>query len=167
MIWFQKSREKWVKFENCNTRFFHTQTIIRRRYNKISGIYVNGIWCDNDDTLQREVGTFFRNLFCTNIPCHPHVFSRLATTTLDSRAQDILMDNVTKAKVFKALQGMQAYKAPGSDGFQAIFYKRYWDIVGNDVWAMVRQSFVAGAIDPRIVEGFTCFDSQGGGPCAV
>lgn len=35
MVWFQKSREKWVALGDRNTSFFHTSTIIRRRRNRI------------------------------------------------------------------------------------------------------------------------------------
>lgn len=42
MLWYQKSREKWVKFGNKNTKFFHTQTGIRRRHNKVMSLNVDG-----------------------------------------------------------------------------------------------------------------------------
>ncbi|XP_057453240.1 uncharacterized protein LOC130745118 [Lotus japonicus] len=38
MLWFQKSREKWVRYGDRNTSFFHAQTIIRRRRNHIQGL---------------------------------------------------------------------------------------------------------------------------------
>jgi hypothetical protein len=38
LLWYQKSREKWVKFGDRNNKFFHTQTIIRRKRNKIQGL---------------------------------------------------------------------------------------------------------------------------------
>lgn len=42
LLWYQKSRENWVKFGNKNTKFFHTQTIIRRRRNMIAGLNIDG-----------------------------------------------------------------------------------------------------------------------------
>ncbi|XP_057431386.1 uncharacterized protein LOC130724214 [Lotus japonicus] len=38
MLWYQKSREKWVKQGDRNTTFFHAQTIIRRKRNRIVGL---------------------------------------------------------------------------------------------------------------------------------
>lgn len=46
MLWYQKSRENWVHFGDRNTKFFHAQTIVRRKRNKIHGLYVeDGTWC--------------------------------------------------------------------------------------------------------------------------
>lgn len=35
MVWFQKSRYKWIVLEDQNTKYFHTSTVIRRRRNRI------------------------------------------------------------------------------------------------------------------------------------
>lgn len=35
VIWFQKSREKWVVHGDRNTKFFHMSTVIRRRRNRV------------------------------------------------------------------------------------------------------------------------------------
>nr|KYP38982.1 hypothetical protein KK1_039728 [Cajanus cajan] len=44
-LWFQKSREKWVRFGDRNTSFFHAQTLARRRRNKIQGLFLpDGAW---------------------------------------------------------------------------------------------------------------------------
>lgn len=45
ILWFQKSRENWVKLGNKNTKFFHTQTIIQRRRNKVTGLFIADTWC--------------------------------------------------------------------------------------------------------------------------
>lgn len=44
MLWYQKSREKWVRFGDRNTRFFHTWTIIRRARNKVQGLLLDNEW---------------------------------------------------------------------------------------------------------------------------
>lgn len=36
-MWFQKSHERWIRLGSRNATFFHAQTIIRRKRNKIHG----------------------------------------------------------------------------------------------------------------------------------
>jgi hypothetical protein len=45
---------------------------------------------------------------------------------------------------------MQSYKAPGPDGFQPLFFKHFWNVVGNDVWCLVRDAFNKVYIDEHI-----------------
>ncbi|XP_019459941.1 PREDICTED: uncharacterized protein LOC109359701 [Lupinus angustifolius] len=55
MLWFQKSREKWVRFGDRNTKFFHTQTIVRRKRNKIHGLFHgDGSWSSDPVKLRDE-----------------------------------------------------------------------------------------------------------------
>lgn len=47
LFWKQKSREKWIQEGDRNTKFFHLTTMVRRRRNKIDGLYnANGVWCE-------------------------------------------------------------------------------------------------------------------------
>lgn len=66
LLWFQKSRENWVKFGNRNTKFFHTQAVVRKRRNNISGLNVDGVWCTDEEVLEREALSFFKQLFQSN-----------------------------------------------------------------------------------------------------
>lgn len=47
---------------------------------------------------------------------------------------------------------MSPYKAPGPDGFQPVFFRNYWHIVGMDVWELVDKGFSSGSIDHNLVE---------------
>ena len=53
LLWFHKSCEKWVKFVDRNTSFFHAQSIIRRKRNKIHGSFLqDGSWSADDEVLR-------------------------------------------------------------------------------------------------------------------
>ncbi|GKD01685.1 hypothetical protein Tco_1171959 [Tanacetum coccineum] len=43
-----------------------------------------------------------------------------------------------------ALFSMSDEKAPGSDGFTADFFKKTWNVVGNDVTCAIREFFING-----------------------
>ncbi|KAA3473245.1 reverse transcriptase [Gossypium australe] len=44
-----------------------------------------------------------------------------------------LLSDYTEEEVFSALKGMRPTKVPGPDGFAALFFQRYWHIVGTEV----------------------------------
>ena len=41
------------------------------------------------------------------------------------------------SEVKRALFDMSPYKAPGPDGFQALFFQKYWDITGSNLVQLV------------------------------
>jgi hypothetical protein len=47
---------------------------------------------------------------------------------------------------------MKSYKAPGPDGFQPIFFKLFWEDVGDDLWKFIKSAFDNGRYDPKICE---------------
>nr|KYP40885.1 Retrovirus-related Pol polyprotein LINE-1 [Cajanus cajan] len=55
-----------------------------------------------------------------------------------------LLAPITKEEVYQALLSMKSYKAPGPNGFQPIFFKMYWEDVGDMVWSFVAKAFSTG-----------------------
>nr|KYP38636.1 Transposon TX1 uncharacterized [Cajanus cajan] len=154
-LWFQKSRESWVKLGNKNTRFFHTQTVVKRNKSHIHGLYLTlGNWCTDEDQLQTATVEFFRDLIgqssrVTTSPITPRL------SPIPTEATTMLGSAPSKEEVFVALKSMPSYKAPGPDGFQAIFYKMYWHIIGDDVWKVVRDAFITRTFDPNLAKILT------------
>ncbi|XP_072060242.1 uncharacterized protein [Arachis hypogaea] len=69
LFWYQKSRDQWIRYCDRNTSFFHMQTILRRKSNKVHGLLVSdGSWSDDLKVLQREIAHLFKNIFCSTEP---------------------------------------------------------------------------------------------------
>jgi len=47
---------------------------------------------------------------------------------------------------------MKSYKVSGLDSFQPIFFKMYWEVVGDDVWKFFARAFQRGMFDPRVMK---------------
>lgn len=152
ILWFQKSREKWVKLGNKNTKFFHTQTIIHRRRNKVAGLNIDGIWCSDEEALKREALSYFKKLFQNNDHCDPHALNLQQVPKISNDLYASITQPVTMEEVKASLFSMGSYKAPGPDGFQPIFFKTYWHIIGNDVWHLVSNAFMSGSIEKHLAE---------------
>jgi hypothetical protein len=64
ILWYQKSRDKWIKLGDRNTKFFHATIVMKRKRNKIHDLNLpNGLWCTNDGILKDEALKFFKHLF--------------------------------------------------------------------------------------------------------
>lgn len=151
-LWFQKSREKWVRLGSRNTSFFHAQTVIRRRRNRIHGITLpNGEWCTDANLIKEEAMNYFKTLFSSKETLgtahRPYNHPRLGVEMASNLAKP-----VTKEEVYNALMSMKSYKSPGPDGFQPIFFKMFWEDVGDDVCQFVQQAFSTGYLDPHVTE---------------
>jgi hypothetical protein len=105
MHWYKKSRDQWVKFGDKNSSFFHAQTIISRKMNKIHKLQLpNGLWSSDNDILQEEALKYFKNLFCGNQHHHRnHVFNEGSHPTLDEADRNSLTCPITKKEVTIAL----------------------------------------------------------------
>ncbi|XP_057746216.1 uncharacterized protein LOC130965474 [Arachis stenosperma] len=142
LFWYQKSREQWVKYGDRNTKFFHLQTLVRRNHNRVHGLYVrDGSWSTDPDILQEEALSFYKNLFGTTEEVEVDCLGDVSMPTLSTEACARLIDPVSFAEVKSAVFSMSPFKAPGPDGFQAYFFKEYWEIVGTEIWNIVRSAF--------------------------
>lgn len=64
VLWFQKSREKWVVLGDRNTKYFHTSTIIRRRRNRIESLKDdNGQWVSEMPALESLAVNYYKRLY--------------------------------------------------------------------------------------------------------
>ena len=153
LLWYQKSRERWVRFGDRNTRFFHTQTVIRRKRNKIHGMFVeNGVWCTEPEELAEAAQRFFTNLFSLDVQVVRNNIMDNTTPKISSENQVELVQPISLEEVRRAVMAMDAYKAPGADGFQAFFYKQYWHIIGRDLHKMVSDAFFQGRGEEQLLD---------------
>nr|XP_029151634.1 uncharacterized protein LOC114925975 [Arachis hypogaea] len=72
--------------------------------------------------------------------------------SLSREAIESLTRNVSKEEVRKVVMGMNSFKAPGADGFQAFFFKEYWEVVGTEVWELVKKAFVGFDLDSALFD---------------
>ncbi|XP_057419022.1 uncharacterized protein LOC130713254 [Lotus japonicus] len=148
LLWFQKSREQEALLGGRNTRYFHTKTIVHRRRNKIISLTLpSGEVCTDEQTLQVEALRFFKGLFCSPLASRPLQEGKYFCPSLSHEHVSQLSAEVSPQEVWRAVSTMGSFKAPGPDGFQAIFFKSCWHIVGGSVYAVVRDAFITGTFD--------------------
>ena len=134
ILWYQKLRENWLKLGDRNTNFFHTQTLVRRKRNKIQGLFLeNGKWSTDDVILQAEAINYIKQLFEVEYSTTPNTLLVNNMPHLIEQCRDSLTTPVLKEEVKRAVFSMKSYKASGLDGFQPIFFKHFWERIGDDI----------------------------------
>ena len=138
IMWHQILKVQWLGLGDRNTKYFHTKASDRRRRNTINNIMdENGNWHDSIDSITEVAVSYFKNLSSTSYPTRiSEVLDTIPTKVTEDMNQRLIQE-FTREEVETALKQMHPTKAPGPDGMSAIFFQKYWGIVGNDVICMV------------------------------
>jgi hypothetical protein len=115
--WRQKSRVNWLAAGDRNTNFFHAYANSRKQLNTIWDITKgDGTTITNSSDLQKEVGTYFQNLFkaqgnlvITDQLAVLRNYPRMFSEEEGSR----IADPVSLAEVLKTLKGFKCSKSLG------------------------------------------------------
>ncbi|OMO77046.1 hypothetical protein COLO4_25383 [Corchorus olitorius] len=138
IYWRQRAKMLWLKEGDRNTAFFHSFASQRKRDNRIARIKdENGNLKVNPGELENIFIGYFEKLFSTSHNAVPEGFSDVIKTRLTSDQIDILSKPWSPMEVKAAIDQMNPSKAPGPDGMTAMFYQKYWDVVGKDVTTSV------------------------------
>nr|GEW59068.1 RNA-directed DNA polymerase, eukaryota [Tanacetum cinerariifolium] len=128
----QKSKIKWAVEGDENSHFFHGILNKRRKEKNVRGIMKDGTWIDNPILVKDEFLTHFQNRFAR--PADNHLSLTMdfpKTLSLDQKEE--LESKVTRGEIKRVVWDCGVDKSPGPNGFTFGFYRRFWDILENDV----------------------------------
>ncbi|KHN39948.1 Retrovirus-related Pol polyprotein LINE-1, partial [Glycine soja] len=61
-----------------------------------------------------------------------------------------LLSPITKQDVWNVISGMDNNKALGPDGYNTLFFKKAWNIIGDDIFVVVNEFFMSGKLLKQI-----------------
>ena len=147
IYWVQRSRANWLKFGDRNTSFFHNFASARKKRNYIKRLLDDsGVWRENNEAMRSLITEYFQHLFSAevNVPAM-NVITKVKRRVMDYMNES-LMAPYTEEEVRKALFSIGDLKAPGPDGLHAIFYKKFWHLLGGDLTKEVLAAVNTGTI---------------------
>lgn len=101
-----------------------------------------GIGFTDEETLKHMVANYFRKLYSKDDTNEVILFPlRGVFPKIDATRLSNIESEITSEEIKDAIFSMSALKAPGLDGFHAIFFQSQWDIVGDSVCRFIKECF--------------------------
>ena len=151
----QKARAKWIKLGDANNKYF--SSVIKERNNKkfIRNLMsLDGRMLHEPQEIKNEFVLFYRSLMGTaadRLPAiNTQVMKRGPILSRQHRIQ--LCATITDQEIVEALKSIGSDKAPGIDGYNALFFKHTWKIIEHDVIDAVKSFFNTG----NLFKSFNC-----------
>ncbi|CAL1355512.1 unnamed protein product [Linum trigynum] len=168
LLWFQRAREKWVKFGECNTAYFHQIAKIRRRANKIACLKNdNGDWIHDMQELKTLVFNFYIDLYTQEGDQYVDHMPKGAFPRPNQSEWLALLRPFTILDIHRAIFDMKPLQAPGPDGFQAIFFQKAWNVVGKALTDMALSFFENGSLPEEVSSSTVVLIPKGENPESV
>ena len=90
--------------------------------------------------MKDYIRRYFSNLFTSEVAQPNSEVLSLIKRKVTDEMNNALMAPYTADKVRKVLSNIGDLKEPGPDGLHAIFYKRFWSMLGEDLTKEVLQT---------------------------
>jgi hypothetical protein len=89
---------------------------------------------------------FFKNLYTVEVTVQPEEVIELFQPVITDEMNMGLCKEFSTDDISNALFQIGPLKAPGLDGFSALFFQRNWDTMHKDVTRAVQQFFATGVM---------------------
>ncbi|KAJ0582905.1 putative RNA-directed DNA polymerase [Helianthus annuus] len=142
----QRSRICWATGGDENSKFFHAMVNCRKASNVIHGLEVDGVWVSKPALVKKEVLRFFKRKFIEDCVVRPRLVCSNIKKVSDEDSV-MLNSRFTKEEIKAAVFECGDDRAPGPDGINFRFVKRFWDLLENDFFDIMAEFFERGVIN--------------------
>nr|GEV56851.1 RNA-directed DNA polymerase, eukaryota [Tanacetum cinerariifolium] len=141
----QKSKIQWAIEGDENSKFFHGIINKNRSILSIRGVFVNGSWCSDPNSVKDVFKCHFETRF--KKPCDDRL---KLNSSFDKRLSPDQLEDldrfVSRDEISKAVWSCGDNKSLGPDGFTFEIIRKYWHIVGSDFCVAVEHFFDTGVL---------------------
>nr|XP_016450014.1 PREDICTED: uncharacterized protein LOC107774873 [Nicotiana tabacum] len=136
----QKSRNQWLQLGDDNSSYFLATMKSRMTQNNIRTLVDDrGNLIERENDIQEQILGYYKQILgeaATALPAiNPQVMKD--GQCLTRKMQLKLIKPVSELEVRNALNDIDDNKAPGYDGFNAIFFKKAWNTIRTEITEVV------------------------------
>ena len=147
-FWKQRSKDRWLKCGDRNTKAFHASVQMERSRNGVEVLEDKDGCLFRDEITKGEIASsYFQELFSSTNPTDfRDFFEGFAPRVTDQMNRELLSD-VSEEEIRDAVFSIKSSSAPGPDGMSALFFQRFWKEIGEQVIKEVQEFFNQGSFD--------------------
>jgi hypothetical protein len=143
----QRSRVNWMANGDRNTTYFHNYARARKKRNLIMKLKdSDGVLREENNQLKGIITNYFSDLFSSEVDATDVNLLQKVKPRVTAEMDERLLAPFTEEEVKKALFAIGDFKAPGTDGMHAIFFKKFWPLIGSSVTAEVLEALNTGTV---------------------
>ncbi|WJX68716.1 hypothetical protein P8452_53059 [Trifolium repens] len=135
---FQRSRSKWLKEGDSNSRFFYNCIKGQSRRNNVMALRSQNGWVERPMQIREEVVSYFRSHF-DNEEWHRPTLDGLEFPTISQDRVVELTANFSLEEITSVVRDCDGSKSPEPDGFNFAFIKEFWDLMKYEIGVMFDQ----------------------------
>jgi hypothetical protein len=133
-FWKQRAKVYWLRDGDTNSRFFHATASARRKRNEITKLQNNvGEEVQTQHEICEVAKEYFDSLFSMNQD-GGSVNVDYITPSISAEHNEQLLAPFQIREFKEALFTMNSDKAPGPDGLNPAFFKRFWSLCGMELF---------------------------------
>eukprot|EP00253_Pinus_taeda_P027077 PITA_27077 len=165
ILWRQKSRIKWLREGERNTKFFHQAMIKHRQGNRILSIKnKNGERVVEQTEIEQVLMEHHKEILAEPQVDRMRAIQEICSAIPSLVTEDqnkALMRAVTLEELEEVVKAMKKGTAPRPDGFTVFFYQAGWHFMGKEILDLVEESRINQKVWPALNSTFFALIPKG------
>ncbi|XP_019433565.1 PREDICTED: uncharacterized protein LOC109340346 [Lupinus angustifolius] len=143
----QKSRQRWIRDGDSNSKFFHLSINKNQKFKKFTGLSIEGEWIEDPTRVKNYISSSFEAKFEECTGCRPSL-DGIGFNHLAAEENAFLTAKFEVEEIKGAIWSCDGDKSPSPDGFNFSFLKKFWECLKDDFIRMVEDFYSFGNL-PR------------------
>ena len=145
LYWRQRAKAHRLQHGDRNTNFFHPYASERRRRSRIHKLVKeDGEVVTDTAGIHELVTNYYKSLFQSHAGDRYNELLEQVPSKVTPDMNLSLNMEYSDHEIKQALDSMGDLKAPGADGMPTLFYKQFWETMGDDVIREVKSLLAGG-----------------------